>query len=248
MKMKLTFAVLALALVSAQVSAGVIYTETFDGDGAGSINGKVTATGGGIWVANPIVTDDGVNDDINQGSAVLSFTPELNKVYTLSMDIYQTGIANIGLGFTTGAPANAGNPDGLDRFVGSFATGVAWGQFNGPAFRAWEGLKAVNRLANITYDVDYFNLSHTITVVIDTTGNGSSFTAEFFVDGVSQNESGGPDIIDAVGVADISHVGFSRIDGDPVTVDNFSLSVVPEPCTLALLAAGMVGAGLRKKR
>jgi hypothetical protein len=229
MKEKLMFAaVLAVVLVSISTNAAVIYTEDFDGDGTGSINGKVTTSGGGTWIANTIVTDDGVNDGTNEGSAVLPFAPEINRIYTLSMDVDQTGIANVGLGFTTGAPANPGVSDSLDRFLGNFSPGVAWGQLNSTWFRAWEGLKAVNRLAAVDYTTVWAS-PYTLSIVIDTTGDGSSFTAEFFVNGVSQNTSGGPDTIDVVSVAAITHVGFCRIDGDPLTVDNFLLTVTNSP-------------------
>ena len=61
------------------VGTGDQYTEVFDGTG-GPINSKITTTGYGRWIANSIVTDNGV-DTASAGSAVLPFNPVPNRIY-----------------------------------------------------------------------------------------------------------------------------------------------------------------------
>ena len=74
------------------VGTGDQYTEVFDGTG-GPINGKITTTGYGRWIANSIVTDNGVST-ASAGSAVLPFNPVPNRIYTLSMDFNHISTAD----------------------------------------------------------------------------------------------------------------------------------------------------------
>ena len=63
-------------------------------------------------------------------------------------------------------------------------------------------------------------------VVLNTTGDGSTFTAEYFVDGAPIN--GGPLLIDATTVEGINYVGFTQTTSSTGSkVDNFTLTSSP---------------------
>ena len=69
----------------------------------------------------------------------------------------------------------------------------------------------------------FSNGLHTLSIKLDTTGNGSSFKAQYFVDGVSLF---GPTNITAITVANINYAGITAYGSATLvgsTVDNFSL-------------------------
>jgi hypothetical protein len=219
------------------VEPGVIYGETFDGSGSSGLNGKPPTTGQWSWIANSIARDNGALTP-DYGSAVLPFNPETDKIYTVSMDVTVAGSCNIALGFSQSAPDNAGISSGTDRFLGEGAAGIAWTQLTGGgAVRSWSGFTTFNyeptcvRFVNTTTDPA---VTHTLLIIIYTAGDGSSFTADFLLDGMSV--SGGPQTMDstydstkglgAMNLDAINYVGFSNMaDGTGATIDNFSVTV-----------------------
>jgi hypothetical protein len=87
----------------------------------------------------------------------------------------------------------------------------------------WQGARTANPIA---YENPGFVTNRTLTIVLNTTGNGSTFTADFLVDGISVTS--GPQIISSIPVAGLKGVGFS-ISGAGLAgsmVDDFSLSWV----------------------
>ena len=199
-------------------------TENFNGVG-GALYSKTTTTGGGTWQANSIVTDNGVLT-ANAGSAVVAFTPVANQSYTVSLDFnYSGGVGAgwLGLGFSTGAPLAPNTSSTGDRFSNANVPGYAWMLYSDTdTVTVYEGPNAGS--TTITNLAGFSNGVHTMKIVLDTTGNGSNFTANFFID--SNSITGGPKLIDAVTVAGIKYAGFTQYGSGRLTgstVDNFSL-------------------------
>lgn len=202
----------------------VIYSEDFNGTG-GALEGKTTTTGGGNWIANPLATDNGVLS-ADAGSAMLRFDPLPNKIYTVLMDFnYSSGMDGwLGIGFSNNPPLSPGGANSGDRFTGANVPGYAWMIYNSNnTVTVFEGPKAGS--TTIPSSGSFSSGVHNLRIVIDTTGDGSTFTANFFVDGASV--TGGPQMIDALNVGGINYVGFSQYGSGRVTgstVDNFSLT------------------------
>jgi hypothetical protein len=220
-----------------EVSA-IIYSETFDGDGTSGLDGVAPTIGANAWDAksdfinnNGTVNGGGANSAW-AGAALLPFEPETNQVYTLSVDLLHTGnnptdlstLKYLALGFTRDG-INDALVDTSNRFPDRF--GVAWFQYGGSgAVNTWAGLKDANAIANTATYVEGTNIN--LKVLIDTTGDGTSFTADFLID--DESIVGGPQTI-ALAVDLINYVGlgsYGTRNGDsPVgsVVDNFELSV-----------------------
>lgn len=257
MKKKVMLIAMAIVAMAAATNAGVIYSETFDGDGSASVDGLTPGitTDGNVWASQNLqgttmVADNGVYSE-SAGCALLPFEPAVNNVYTLSVDMMHLGIKYLGVGFTKNpirpTAYNTGN-----RFPN--VLGIAWFQYGhedvageGPAIKLWggpgsytDGVKndvIPNTGTYIGGEGNFVNLK----VVLDTTGDGTSFTADFLMDDVSI--SGGPRII-TLPVDDINYVGLDsygpRSGASPIgsMVDNFEVSTVPSDSLAPLVNAG----------
>lgn len=236
MKMKkITLGAALLALVSTSATAQIIYSHDFSGDGITQLNGATTTTGGGTWSANTIAYTDGTMGS-GEGSALLPFAPVLNTQYELSMDLTKSDANGdwVGLGFAKDPLNSAGVDNGGDRLL-----------FLGPApwmlYREAGGADDVQIFEQGTSPVIadtglYAAGMNTLSILIDTTGDGSSFTADFSINGTSI--SGGAQPI-GFAVDNLNYVGFTSADdkaGVNTYVDNFQLAQVPEPATLGLVA------------
>jgi hypothetical protein len=200
----------------------VIYDEKFDGTGV-PLYKTTPNRGAERWLANTIVTDAGILTT-NAGAAVLPFDPVTNEVYTLSIDFNYTSGTNgwLGLGFSSSRPYSLNATTAADRFSNANVPGYAWLLYrNDDTVSVFEGPTAGSTAIPSTGA--FSNGVHNLKIVIDTTGDGSTFLADFFIDGTSI--TGGPTTIDAITVAGINYVGFSQSGAGGVggTVDNFSL-------------------------
>jgi MYXO-CTERM domain-containing protein len=242
MKNQTKLAALFLALLPAAGSAQLttIYTDTFSGS-AIALNGATTTTGGGIWSANLIANQDGALVATGNGSALLPFSGEINTIYTLSLDIAINSGFYVWLGFTKQGLASPGANNATDRF-------------NNATLAAYPAL-AVLPTGTINATELYSSLVGTTTVatpatlhnykmVLDTTGDGSSFKASYYLDGVAFASDAE---MDYANLSTMTHVGFSHRTSAG-TVDNFSLTAeaVPEPAAAALL--GLAGLALIQSR
>ena len=252
-------ALTSLLLAPAISSGVVIYSETFDGtDGSvSSLNG--VSIGAETWSTNGFATDNGVLQTGQfEGSAVLPFIPAVNTTYTLSLDVISSSNRWVGLGFASSATTSeiANRPQ--DRFAQNDVTGRSWFIFRPIANSIAEeaqifgGPTTSNGIADTDLNFDEtFTGVRTLSIILDTTGDGSSYQADYLIDGVSLLPSG-PATINAA-LSTIAGVGFT-FEGPtggattPITVDNFLLEqTVPEPSTALLGALGALGL-MRRRR
>jgi hypothetical protein len=200
------------------------YTEVFDGGGA-ALNGKVSTTGEGVWNANSLVTGNGVLT-ADAGSALLPFTPVADKIYTLSLDFnYSSGSGGwLGLGFSSSTAASApGASSTADRLSNLNVPGYAWMISNGNSIvGAWQGLQTENPVPYTSPTLR--SGSRKLKIVLNTAGNGSSFTADYFIDQTSVTN--GPVTIN-VPLFTLKSAGFTQYGNGLLTgsvIDNFSLT------------------------
>jgi hypothetical protein len=237
MKNQTKIAALLLALLPAVGSAQIttIYTDAFSG-GAMALNGATTTTGGGTWSANLVANQDGALVATGNGSALLPFSGEVNKIYTLSMDMAITSGFYVWLGFTKQGLASPGANNANDRFNNLTMAGYpAMAVLPSGVVNATELYNSVVGTTTVATPATLHNYK----MVLNTAGDGSSFTASYFVDGVAFATDV---VMDYANLSTMTHVGFSHRTSVG-SVDNFSLTsqAVPEPTAAALLGlAGLV--------
>ena len=243
----------ALALAAGSAQAGIIYQDNFDNDiegtpTTGNLNGTTpdTTTGGNTWLADTDVRRDWQADGSidsgadpvaanNNGYAFLPFTPEAGKVYTLSIDLNVTSGKWFALGFmsdnstTSGGFYDESTGDGSPWML-LRGNGTAGKSFAGPGTGVGEAGTLSSRDGN------------TVSIVLDTTGTDWVAT---FNNGTASNSHTytSTDISD-----DINYVGFGRQTNAIGSVDNFSLTAVPEPSSAAILGLGLGGFALTLRR
>ncbi|VGO13971.1 hypothetical protein PDESU_02528 [Pontiella desulfatans] len=245
-----------IACAAGQLQAGVVtlYTDDFtaatDANLLGRTPGGTLGSGAGAsantWLAreadNPYTTQVDATDDVVEyfqnptdgktSNGLLAFAPEAGKVYALTADLDNnfTGLYDsVRLGFTS---ASVSNNFGGGTSARIYTTATGDFKLNSKL----EGDTAVN--------VDTTIGNGTMQMVLDTTAAQWAITASW------QSQSTGEFVefsshTYTVNPTDITHVGFGFSNGngnlDPVeglgsTVDNFSLTVIPEPTTLGLLS------------
>lgn len=252
MKKFILTAMVIVAIATVTVNAGVLFSEDFSG-GTGDIDGTTpdVTTGGATWVAGSVFNADGSVEQ-GAGSMTLAFTPLNGQVYTLDASV--SGVSApvndfdwLALGFADGQSSASTTSS---RFVnGSTPLGVAWMLFRGyidsphPNKTHTDGSNnpvTWTSLTDLTDSVD-------MRIVLDTTAGTGTWAATWYakapVDS-SYSEVGATMVltnqtISSVGMA-LSGLGVTG------TVESFSLTVVPEPATLALLGLG--GLVLRRRR
>lgn len=243
----LSLGALALSAGLAQAQTTTLYSDGFSGSG-GLLNGVAVAGGtgaGALWSANSAFLDNGAISGANEGSALLPFTPVTGQLYTLSLDVLNATDRWIALGFARDALASPGASLTNDRFSNE-AEGISWMLFRQHATDATQNIQIFGGLRTASGITDdnaaiNFGIAHQLKIVLDTAGDGTSFTANFFLDGNSILAGGAPVTI-ARNIDDINFVGmsFDNATASAVTFDNFLLTAVPEPSTGALLGLGLL--------
>src|ERR1022692_3388991 len=222
-------AILGIVLLSAwhmQAQTTTIISDPFTGSSGTFLNGSAPqdhgGTGADAWIQPPIdmvltgtnvICTNGINEN-----AFLPFTPSAGNIYLLSADL--NAFASGGDWFAIGFAQNANN--GQWHNSGNNASGwiLARGAGSGQTGQTFLGPETGGGAAIGTY-----NGQHNYSVVLDTTL--VNWTFQFFVDGVSVR---GPVAYSGtVGVnPTINYVGFGHLQSVLGTVDNFSLTTIPQ--------------------
>jgi hypothetical protein len=236
---RLVTVAIAIALPFAGRALGqVIYQDDFSG--SGTLNGAAPDVRPGTetwdateWQADGTITSPAIGTGSN---AFLPFAPVAGQIYTLSLDVNPTSAVDptnwFALGFapTSSPPGNyfatySAGPwmllrvqrDGYNTIpndaddVGDIET------FDGPIVNGFMDHDAPHGVVNFK-------------IILDTTA--AQWQADWLVNGT-------PIRSDAYATnPTINYVGFGRLFDATGAVDNFSLTAVPEPTSLALLAAG----------
>lgn len=250
---RLSVSALAILAATSASFAGlpastVVYEELFEGGSGALLHGTTEDTTATLWSANNFVNDNGTINGANEGSALLPFDPITNRVYTLSMDVNNTTDRWIALGFARDPLTSPGASFTNDR-LSNETEGIAWMLYRKHAsdvtqdVQLFAGLRTNGGIAdnNIAHS---FNQTNNLSVIIDTYGAGTNFKVDYLINGLSILPSG-PVTVN-IPVADINYTGFAFDNSTTaaVSVDNFRLSVVPEPTSLAAL----VGLGMFARR
>lgn len=234
-----------VAVLAGSAGATVIYSDDFSGSAGTLLNGQPEDAQGTLWAANNFVNADGSINGANEGSALLPFEPAVNKQYVLKLDVRNTSDRWVALGFARDPLASPGASNLNDR-LSNETEGIAWMLYrNNNANNAIETFTGLRTAGGAAHGTDAANngiltaLPNTLEIHIDTTGDGSSFAAQWYVSGFLLRSAN-----IALNIDDINYVGFAFDNSTTigVQVDNFSLTLVPEPATLGLVAAaGLLG-------
>jgi len=236
MKTKQILAAAYFAVVSfvGHANADTIYRHDFSGVSATNLNGlapdvdNYTGTGADTWLADtdPLrdwkadgsIDNGGATADYN-GFAFLPFKAEAGKVYTLSIEMNVTGAEWFGLGFMSNNSTTAGGFYNM-----STGAGAPWMLLRG------DGTAGVSFAGPVVDGSAVFASrdGNTASITLDTTGvdwvatfvNGSETNTHTYTGNISD---------------DINYVGFGRHLDAVGSVDNFSLTVIPEPSTIGML-------------
>lgn len=238
----------ALAFTAGSADAEVLYQHTFDGDGSVAVNGLAVdvvaagalATTHGItstaWTesSSGTFTDDGLGS--GQFVAELGFTPIDGTVYTITM--IGTNTADSGNWISVGYWNNS-----TDN--GSIPNGLAWSLFrtnDDNAFALLEGVGTI--LDNVASPAN----PATISIVLDTTDGGGfgggAWDVEWYFGGSATPFASADNVAFSSAIVAVG-VGSENAAAD---IDSFTLEVVPEPGSLALLGLGGLLVAARRRR
>lgn len=222
---------LAIAWSTGQAAAQTtIYFDDFDGTG-GLLDGATEDKQGTLWSANSAFLDDGNLDEANEGSAILPFSPVINATYELSLDISNTTDRWVGLGFKDSALTSAGASTFADRF--SNGGGRSWLLYRDHAtdptqdIQLFAGPNVVGGIADDDVAISSFAQFNSFKIVLDTTGDGSSYTVDYQLDQGSgfSTISSGPQLV-SENLSTLSFVGltFDNATATDVMFDDFLLT------------------------
>jgi hypothetical protein len=244
-----------ISLAASRAAAAVIYQENFSGAGA-ALNGKAVGPTAANWAAGSVFLDNGsvpslVSATATGQAAHLPFAPQTGQVYTLKATILNPNSDWIAVGFFPALPPGGDwtVTSGGMRHTG--AGGYAWGlNRNHPTANNQEffsGANTANPLTGVNGDIVDPLAPVDVKIVLDTTA--ATWTATYFLNGVQR---GTTQNLPATANAAIGGVGFSRTNNATATnggvISSFELSVIPEPASLALGLAGLIGVGAATRR
>jgi hypothetical protein len=231
-----------LAAVPAH-SATIIYQDDFSGANNADLFGTAPdiRPGTETWSGSTLAFDaDGsVDSTAGEFGAWLPFTPATGNIYQLSGTINVTAGNWISLGFTENNPNNNFN-HGSAQGYGNVIVEIS----GATQFFVGEGLEGQTKTAGIV------GVSAISIILNATNANSALWTMAYSLNGTQRVapttvlQGAYPDI----GNFDtIRFVGFSSEVNTAGQIDNFSLSIIPEPSSALLGALGMLCL-LRRRR
>jgi hypothetical protein len=226
-------------------SAAVIYQDDFNR--TGNLNGSASPTiaeQGVTWSSANWETDGSAAKPTAAGwMAILPFTPATGNVYTLSASMNPTSPAGSPSWFILGFTGRGATDSWLagsapNQSSASVAARVSNNDY--PDFYTLgPGSSGITSLGNYADGV-----AHLYSITLDTTAlNSANWTVSYSVNG---NQVIAPTALGYNPV--IEYVGFGSGDATGGTISNFSLTVVPEPSTYALVLGGIATLLLIRRR
>ena len=239
----------ALTITISSTSATTIFSHDFNGDSS-DLNGATTDLGSGTWASSTVFNQDG-SIDPNSGSATLAFTPSSGTVYRLDVSLRE--VSGNGNWFAHGFGAGQSTATGSgNRFINGQLIGKSWMLFrgNGDGHQAFRGSatsgtengSSWSALGTVTGDID-------LRIELDTSGGATNWATTWLAKlpaDASYTEVRSTEIlldetINSVGLA----LAGNTVDG---TVTSFSLTTIPEPSSLTLLALSALGLVNRRRK
>lgn len=241
-----------LLLPLASVASGAVIVDNFNDLTAGTaLNGRTFTAEGDTYTWNaraPFIGSASGSVTFNSSITTMRGTfgiPQVvtGNIYELSADVFVENTAStawISIGFTS-----ISTTDQTFASDTGAATGAIFLRGNGEAF-----VRVINTASNTGMQTFTAGTSHNLRVVLDTTVD-MGWTLAAYVDGV-QLDLGGPDKLYTYSAnRTITRAGISVSSngiGQGSTVDNFSLTVVPEPSpAISLSLAGIAILVLRRR-
>jgi hypothetical protein len=265
MKAKL---LLSSLLLTAVCPAAIIYQDDFSGDGSASLNALAPdvansldgGSAGATWSAHASMLSNGFPVNASDASALLSFTPVANRIYTLSVVLTAAAAATpdndwLGFGFNSvgslGAAAGTTPVTNAGRFTDTGLIGRVWGILRETASGTIDDVQlfstgTTGAIATTETDASFDGFTtHTATIELATWDG--VLTTRMLIDGI--DITNGFQAVTGVALGDINGVGITHnnVTTSGVNFDSISLSVVPEPSAALLGGLGLL-ALLRRRR
>lgn len=235
-KLLLSAIVSVVGLAINPVNASTIYQHSFSGsDGADLFGTGVDIDNNGgsnTWSGSTGSFDaDGSVDGEGNHGVWLPFSPTSGNIYQLSGLIDYTSGSWITLGFAVGNPDNHFNTIAAEPY----ATALVNAGVLAIDGQGLEGQNANTGLSGFN-DID---------IVLDATDvDSANWTVAFYLEGALVT---GPNLVtnsttwpDAADFGRIQYVGFSTANGVGA-IDNFALTIIPEPGTTLFATLGLTG-------
>jgi hypothetical protein len=244
-------AAIGLAATPAFAAVTTLYSDNFDGLSSANLNGTTpdTTIGANTWTASADFKADGSLTGTGNDSASLAFTPEANKVYTLSVTLSQpTGSAAnqwASVGFSNGIT----NTQTHNTTVTGGAPWVLWR--NGAAHSDTNDVEAYpGRAAFPSGGVALGDFTGTKTLTIELNTLSSAWRVRWLVDGTSLHtytyEAAANTFQNFDGNPAITQVSIARNNATAPNFDSLSLTMIPEPSSA--MAGILLGLGLLRRR
>ena len=228
---------IAVLIMVGSANAGLIYSDDFSGSAAADLNGTTPdiTTTGESWVARSVYKADGSFSWEANAAMSLAFTPADGLVYTLDAKIENvTGSQWTQFGFGNGQPRVSTDPNWSPRAWHLLRVAEDSGNAHNTALKDFAALTPWSALSLLRYDEPL-----DVRIVLDTTGGTGNWLATWYAKADSDLAYTEVRAATLLTAEDIDSVGFSLYNTEKSgKFASFSLSVIPEPTTLALMGLG----------